>query len=240
MIAPFPNGFVGSPTCRGRAVFPKKNAGVGLCRRRRGCGWQTRDRETLPSRTADRGRGSGASPVTSTPPSLQSSGPARSFAAFRSAGDALRQSRPLVTARAPARREPSAIKGDPAAHPPRWTPGGRRFVNAPALFLIRDDAHQPAQRFAAARQAGADRTDRYAENRSDLLVTHPFEADQQYDRTLLFRELGDRPFEVAQFQALALLRGAGQQRLALAEPDGRTLAHGPAHMVHILIVQDRE
>ena len=52
--------------------------------------------------------------------------------------------------------------------------------------------------------------------------------------------LRDGAFEIAQFQALALVRRPGQHRLGLAEPDRRALAHRAAHLVDVLVVEDRE
>src|SRR5205085_10094423 len=48
--------------------FPDlKKTGVDVSRHRQGSGWQTRDRETLPSRTANMRRVSGASPKSANP-----------------------------------------------------------------------------------------------------------------------------------------------------------------------------
>lgn len=103
-----------------------------------------------------------------------------------------------------------------------------------------NDSHQPAQCVAPARQAGADCADRHIKNLGDLLVAHPFEADEKDDRALLLRQLSDRAFEIAQFKALALMRRARQQRLGLAEPDRRSFAHRAANLIDVLIMEDCE
>jgi len=67
--------------------------------------------------------------------------------------------------------------------------------------------------FPAARQPRADRPDWHIENRGYLLVAHPLQSDEQDDRALLLRELGDRALQVTQLEPLTLLRRAAQHRL---------------------------
>jgi hypothetical protein len=54
------------------------------------------------------------------------------------------------------------------------------------------------------------------------------------------RQLGDGAFEIAQFQAFALVRRPRQHRLGFAQPDRCPLAHCAANLVHVLIMEDRE
>ncbi len=57
---------------------------------------------------------------------------------------------------------------------------------------------------------------------------------------LLLRQLGHGAFQIAQFEAFALVRRPSQHRLGFAQPDRRALAHPTADLVDILIVEDGE
>jgi len=66
------------------------------------------------------------------------------------------------------------------------------------------------------------------EDFGDFLVAHPLQADQKNDRALFVRQLGDGAFEIAQFEALALVRRLGKHRLGFAQARPRALAHRAA------------
>ena len=62
--------------------------------------------------------------------------------------------------------------------------------------------HQLSQHVAATRQPGSDSTDRDAEDRGDLFVTHAFETDEQDHLALFIWQTSHRPFKVAQLQRI--------------------------------------
>ena len=129
-------------------------------------------------------------------------------------------------------------------------PAHRLFARGPARQIrarhdrlglaVGDDAHQPAQRLAAARQARADGADRDAHHLGDLLVAHPFETDEQDHRALLLGQPGEGAVEVAQFERAALIRGSGQRRLGFVDRDRRAFTHRAADLIDVLVVQDGE
>jgi hypothetical protein len=103
-----------------------------------------------------------------------------------------------------------------------------------------DDARQSAQGFTAAREPRTDSPDRDTESRCDFSVAHSLQADEQDYRPLYPREFGDSAIEIAQLEPPSLLRCAGQQRFALAQPDGSSFPRGPPDVINVLVMKYRE
>src|SRR5579883_619015 len=112
--------------------------------------------------------------------------------------------------------------------------------SAPRRRTLGPHAHELAQHLPAARQARAYGADGNVEHRGDLLVPHAFQSDQEENRALLLRQLGDGAFEIAELEPLALVRRRSQRRLAVGEADSRTFAYRAAHMIDVLVVEDGE
>jgi hypothetical protein len=100
--------------------------------------------------------------------------------------------------------------------------------------------HQPAQHFAAAREARPDGADRNIEHDRNLLITHPFETNEQNDLPLLLGEKTDHPLEVAQLQRRLSTRRHGQDRHDVFQRDGNALPYRAADVVDVLVMEDRE
>jgi hypothetical protein len=100
--------------------------------------------------------------------------------------------------------------------------------------------HQPPQLVTSPGQTRAHSADRHAEDRGDLVVTHPFEADEQDHLALFLRQLADRPFEIAQLQCGDRVGLDRQYRRYLFHRDTDPFAGRTPDVVDILVVQDRE
>jgi hypothetical protein len=102
------------------------------------------------------------------------------------------------------------------------------------------DARQLALCLTTTREPRTDGSNRDIENRSDFSITHSLQADEQDYRPLYPREFGDSAIEIAQLEPPSLLRCAGQQRFALAQPDGRSFPRGPPDVINVLVMKYRE
>jgi hypothetical protein len=102
------------------------------------------------------------------------------------------------------------------------------------------NARQSAQCLTTTREPRTDGSNRDVENRCDFSVTHSLQADEQDYRPLHFREFGDSALEIAQLKPPSLLRCAGQQRLALAQPDRRSFPRGSPEVINVLVMKYRE
>jgi hypothetical protein len=103
-----------------------------------------------------------------------------------------------------------------------------------------DHARQSAQSFSTAREPRTDSPDRDIENRCDFSVAHSLQPDEQDYRPLCPGEFGNSALEIAQLEPPSLLRGAGQQRLALTQANRRSFSRGSPEVVDVLVVEYRE
>jgi len=81
---------------------------------------------------------------------------------------------------------------------PAYLPGHPLGVSGRGGPLLH--THQLSQFSAAAREARAHRSDRYAERFSSLLIGQIFQGDEQDDLSIPYRQLCHRAFQVAQLQ----------------------------------------
>jgi hypothetical protein len=102
------------------------------------------------------------------------------------------------------------------------------------------NARQSAQCLTTTREPRTDGSNRDIESRSDFSVTHSLQADEQDYQPLHSREFGDSALEIAQLEPPSLLRCAGQQRLALAQPDRRPFPRGSPEVINVLVMKYRE
>ncbi len=127
-------------------------------------------------------------------------------------------------------RTPRGARITPTCRADGWNCGFGCFVGI--------ELHEPAQRFATARQPRANGPDGHGEYRCDLLVPHTFQADEKDGCALLFGEFGDCTVEIAQLEALSLVRRTCQERLGISQADDRSFANGAAHVIDVLVMEN--
>src|SRR6266849_2921288 len=99
---------------------------------------------------------------------------------------------------------------------------------------------EPAERFARPRQTRAHGPDRDAEDLGGFVVAEPFEADEQYHFALLYRQAGERLFELAALTRRGRIADRDQRRRYIVDIDHRSLADGLPHDVDVQIVHQCE
>jgi hypothetical protein len=127
----------------------------------------------------------------------------------------------------------------PVQPPGRAVATAQSHAHSTGLPVVAN-ARQPAQCLTTTREPRPDGSNREVKNRRDFSVTHSLQADEQDYRPLHLREFGDSALEIAQLKPPSLLRRAGQQRLALAQPDRRSFPRGSPHVINVLVMKYRE
>ena len=104
----------------------------------------------------------------------------------------------------------------------------------------REKAGHHPQGFATARHSRAHRPDRQVDDRGRLLVAHSLQTDEQDYRSLLLRQFGKRPLQIAQLELHPLRWGERAAGVRIQPSVVSALPHVPASKTDMLIVQYRE